>query len=504
MATFPFEEGKSILRGSNTPRAFLVGGVIIAGSRTVATVIIFIVCVSIIGALVIYDQVDATYDDAYSFEYDGYTVSQTSGSSDEGIVTIGYSVVKGDVTKAYSVGYTLTEDSRTASIKSVTGEYSVLIIPPIVKYNGVEYTVNDIGQKITGADSSNPNQTLTRFVLAADDSTGVGIQKNAFTYCVELSEVTIGGIVSANGSWTNQPFSGCLSLTKMDFGVIGAMPTQNAQQLIQIKSGQTVETDVLIVTAKTTSDSIVCKLINGSSLPGSVILRLAEGSVKMNTINCGNIKEIQVYSGDDIWSDNVEISALATNSSYVGDELVIKCYSHVTVAQTVGGTVTGAGTFVAGENVPVVVTPADGCVCSRLYYTLGNDEVNIENGSFIMPAGNVEIHAVFADEPVDNGISLLGQLSVSGKYATVDLTVSSDDPEKTPSFVKVFFRFSSDTSADSYAVIRSTVDCTNGPHSASMSVLYPDNKLPVECLLQVFNVQNVLLAQDVFDVTTGA
>ena len=121
-----------------------------------------------------------------------------------------------------------------------------------------------------------------------------------------------------------------------------------------------------------------------------------------------------------------------------------------------------------------------------------------------MPAGNVEIHAVFADEPVDNGISLLGQLSVSGKYATVDLTVSSDDPEKTPSFVKVFFRFSSDTSADSYAVIRSTVDCTNGPHSASMSVLYPDNKLPVECLLQVFNVQNVLLAQDVFDVTTGA
>jgi hypothetical protein len=450
------------------------------------------------------DEIGATYDDTYSFEYDGYTVSQVSGSSADGVAIIGYSLVKDGVTNAYSVGYTLTEDGRKASITNVTGEYSVLIIPPIVKYNGAEYTINDIGQKITGADSTNPNQTLTRFVLAADDSTAVGIQKNAFLYCVGLSEVFIGGTISANGSWTNQPFTGCLSLTKMDFGVIGTMPTQNAQQLIQIKSGQTVETDKLVITAKTTSDSIIGKLINGSSLPGSVVLRLAEGSVKMNTINCGNINVIQVYSGDGIWSDNVAIGDLATTTNYVADGLVIQCYSHATIAQTNGGTVTGAGTYVAGETVMVVATPADGCVCSRLYYTLGNDEVNIENGSFVMPAGDVVIHAEFTDGPVNNGIILSGQLSVSGKYATLDLTVSNDDPEKVPSFVKVFFKFTGDSSADAYAMIRSTIDCTNGPHSVSMSVLYPDNKQPVECLIQVFNSQNVLLTQDVCSVLMGA
>ena len=108
---------------------------------------------------------------------------------------------------------------------------------------------------------------------------------------------------------------------------------------------------------------------------------------------------------------NVEVSAVFTANAY-----------SITVVQPTGGTVSASATSAtAGTTVKLTATPAEGYTLD--YFTLDGERIN--GDTFIMPARNVEVSAVFTA----NAYSITvvqpagGTVSASATFATAGTTI---------------------------------------------------------------------------------
>ena len=108
---------------------------------------------------------------------------------------------------------------------------------------------------------------------------------------------------------------------------------------------------------------------------------------------------------------NVEVSAVFTANAY-----------SITVVQPTGGTVSASATFAtAGTTIELAATPAEGYTLD--YFTLDGERIN--GDTFIMPARNVEVSAVFTA----NAYSITvvqptgGTVSASATFATAGTTI---------------------------------------------------------------------------------
>ena len=287
--------------------------------------------------VVIADNADATDD--YSFVYDGYTVTQTGSSVHDGMTWIEYSIDDGVAQKAYAVGYVLNEGNKTATLgddgenKAVTGQYGKLIIPPIVRYAGNDYTVNAISMNFLATAGADHDEDLISFVLAAGDSTSVTVSGKAFWKYDSLTDATIGGIVSGDISGSAL-FLVCPALEAINLGSAGTI----GQNLCNIS---TPDTENLTITMKTTSTTDITQALYYQETGKNVILRLSEGSVKAARMNLNNISSVEVHDLGTLWSESVSINSLA--NTFVGSgEPSITCY-HV---------------FGAGDAVVAPATPS--------------------------------------------------------------------------------------------------------------------------------------------------
>ena len=287
----------------------------------------------------------ASWDLAYSFVYGGYTVSQTGSSVHDGMTWIEYSIDDGVTQKAYTVGYVLNEGNKTAVLgndgdtKAVTGQYAKLIIPPVVRYSGDDYTVNGISMNFLATSNPEHDEDLVSFVLAADDSTQVTVSEKAFWRCDSMTDATIGGTVSKDGN--GALFLVCPALEAINIGSAG---TFGGQSLCNISAP---DTENLIITMKTTSATDITCPLYYQETGKNVILRLSEGSVKAARMNFAagettNIVSIQVHDLGALWSENVTAGSLANVLVVTEIQPPVTCY-HV---------------FGAGEAVAAPATPS--------------------------------------------------------------------------------------------------------------------------------------------------
>ena len=123
-----------------------------------------------------------------------------------------------------------------------------------------------------------------------------------------------------------------------------------------------------------------------------------------------------------------------------------------------------------------------------------DEETEITGTSFKMPAADIQLHAVFKAPDVE----IVSNLIKSGAYASLSLTVTkSSEATYDPSKIRVQFRFSNGQSADSFSMIESTIDCSTKPYVATLSSLHPEGKQPVECLIEVFGSDNVMIGSKI-------
>ncbi len=113
---------------------------------------------------------------------------------------------------------------------------------------------------------------------------------------------------------------------------------------------------------------------------------------------------------------NVEVSAVFTANAY-----------SITVVQPTGGTVSASATFAtAGTTIELAATPAEGYTLD--YFTLDGERIN--GDTFIMPARNVEVSAVFTANAYSitvvqpTGGSVAASATSAAAGTTVELTAN--------------------------------------------------------------------------------
>ena len=269
------------------------------------------------------DDSSADPVDGYSFSYNGTTVTQTACNVDNenSLVWISYSIDDGSTIKSYSVGYTLNDTAKTATVgvdtinrntvKCVNGDYSNLIIPPVIKYNSNVYTINKIGPNIFGTSLNNTDEPLIQdsvvesFVLAAEPTTEIKANSKAFNMCTELTDIIVyGRFTGKYGTPAEAMVYMCQKVTNLTFGEVTTVSFSNGLVFYGADPNHP-ETDSLTVTVKTINEgsqaaqrSAIPKLTNKTYQDFTVILRLAAGSVKLNSLTVTNLNQVQFYEGD--------------------------------------------------------------------------------------------------------------------------------------------------------------------------------------------------------------
>ena len=130
----------------------------------------------------------------------------------------------------------------------------------------------------------------------------------------------------------------------------------------------------------------------------------------------------------------------------------------VTVAETENGTVTADKAEAAeGETVTLTVTPAEGYLLDALTVMNGEDEVEVVDNAFTMPAGNVTVTATFAEiPPVVSTITFeqVDNATIVVKAAGDEIVSGAEVAEGTEITIEV-------TPAEGYQVKSVTVTKTN-------------------------------------------
>lgn len=455
-------------------------------------VAVAISAVVVAGFCTIYlNTADADTTDIYSFTWNGYTVEQkgVEGTSVVGsftVTTINYSLSENGVSEEYSIGYILGDGKAIVGTPGngdkvyVNGTSSIVIIPPKVKYDGKFYVLDTINSRIAGTS----NNSVKKLCVVPPENEMITL-KNSFQGMKGITELIIDGKISVtDGNLTSK----CTSLQKIDIGSIGSCESP----LCNLTGNDNIES--LTISFKSSDDTRITKILNGVGKYNSVTLILKEGSKKALQFGLNEITKVAVHAGDPLWKSGNGISGIAEHVNSASDSLVFVAYGCATVASADNGTISvPSGKLFSGEDVDVTVQPNEGYALSRLYYTIGDEETEITGTSFKMPAADIQLHAVFKASDVE----IVSNLIKSGAYASLSLTVTkSSEATHDPSKIRVQFRFSNGQSADSFSMIESTIDCSK-PYVATLSSLHPEGKQPVECLIEVFGSDNVMIGSKI-------
>lgn len=457
-------------------------------------VAVAISAVVVAGFCTIYlNTADADTTDIYSFTWNGYTVEQkgVEGTSTVGnytVTTINYSLSGNGVNGIYSIGYILGDGKAIVGTPGnyddvyVNGTSSIVIIPPMVEYDGVSYVLDTINPRIAGT-----SNTLVEKLCVVPPENKTITLKNSFQGMKGITELIIDGKISVTGD--GNLTSKCTSLQKIDIGSIGSCESP----LCNLTGNDNIES--LTISFKSSGDTRITKILNGVGKYNSVTLILKEGSKKALQFGLNEITKVAVHAGDPLWKSGNGISEIAERVNSASDSLVFVAYGCATVASADNGTISvPSGKLFSGEDVDVTVQPNEGYALSRLYYTIGDEETEITGTSFKMPAADIQLHAVFKASDVE----IVSNLIKSGAYASLSLTVTkSSEATHDPSKIRVQFRFSNGQSADSFSMIESTIDCSTKPYVATLSSLHPEGKQPVECLIEVFGSDNVMIGSKI-------
>ena len=148
----------------------------------------------------------------------------------------------------------------------------------------------------------------------------------------------------------------------------------------------------------------------------------------------------------------------------------------VTVAETENGTVTADKAEAAeGETVTLTVTPAEGYQLETLTVMNGEEEVEVVDNAFSMPAGNVTVTATFAEiPPVLYTVTYTAQLE-NGTVAVAvgDTEINSGDAVAAGETVSITI-----TPAEGYQVESVTVETTSETETPAAGA--PAHRAPVD------------------------
>ena len=170
-------------------------------------------------------------------------------------------------------------------------------------------------------------------------------------------------------------------------------------------------------------------------------------------LNAGNNFQIPVAG---TWTLTVDKE---TMKLVISGEWALPKYT-ITVAETENGTVVADKAEAAeGETVTLTVTPAEGYQLDALTVMNGEEEIEVVDNTFTMPAGNVTVTATFAEiPPVESAVNFTAQLQ-NGTVAVFvgETEINSGDAVAAGETVSITI-----TPAEGYVVESVTVETASG------------------------------------------
>ena len=304
------------------------------------------------------------------------------------------------------VFYTVQEGKQEESIKLSTAfdaepgavKYSINVVQPANGSVAASATSATAGTTIELAATPSEGYTLDYFTLD-------GARINGNTFIMPARNVEVSAVFTANAYSITvvQPANGSVaaSATSATAGTtvkLTATPAEGYTLDYFTLDGERINGDTFIMPARNVevsavftanAYSITVVQPTGGSVAASATSATAGTTVKLTaTPSEGYTLDYFTLDGARINGDtfimparNVEVSAVFTANAY-----------SITVVQPTGGTVSASATSAAaGATIELTAIPAEGYTLD--YFTLDGERIN--GNTFIMPARNVEVSAVF-------------------------------------------------------------------------------------------------------------
>ena len=304
------------------------------------------------------------------------------------------------------VFYTVQEGKQEESIKLSTAfdaepgavKYSITVVQPANGSVAASATSATAGTTVKLTANPAEGYTLDYFTLD-------GARINGDTFIMPARNVEVSAVFTANAYSITvvQPAGGTVSAsaTSATAGTtvkLTATPSEGYTLDYFTLDGERINGDTFIMPARNVevsavftanAYSITVVQPTGGTVSASATSATAGTTVKLTANPAeGYTLDYFTLDGARINGDtfimparNVEVSAVFTANAY-----------SITVVQPTGGTVSASATFAtAGTTIELTATPAEGYTLD--YFTL--DGARIIGNTFIMPARNVEVSAVF-------------------------------------------------------------------------------------------------------------
>ena len=334
------------------------------------------------------------------------------------------------------VFYTVQEGKQEESIKLSTAfdaepgavKYSINVVQPANGSVAASATSATAGTTVKLTATPAEGYTLDYFTLD-------GARINGDTFIMPARNVEVSAVFTANAYSINvvQPANGMVSAsaTSATAGTtvkLTANPAEGYTLDYFTLDGERINGNTFIMPARNVEVSAVFTT-NAYSI---TVVQPANGTVSASATSAAAGTTIELtatpaegYTLDYFTLDgaringntfimparNVEVSAVFTANAY-----------SITVVQPTGGTVSASATSAtAGTTVKLTATPAEGYTLD--YFTL--DGARINGDTFIMPARNVEVSAVFTANAYSINVvqPANGMVSASATSATAGTTV---------------------------------------------------------------------------------
>ena len=304
------------------------------------------------------------------------------------------------------VFYTVQEGKQEESIKLSTAfdaepgavKYSINVVQPTGGSVAASATSATAGTTVKLTATPAEGYTLDYFTLD-------GERINGNTFIMPARNVEVSAVFTANAYSITvvQPTGGSVaaSATSAAAGTIielAATPAEGYTLDYFTLDGERINGDTFIMPARNvevsavfTANAYSITVVQpaGGTVSASATSAAAGTTVKLTATPAeGYTLDYFTLDGERINGDtfimparNVEVSAVFTANAY-----------SITVVQPAGGTVSASATSAAaGTTVKLTATPAEGYTLD--YFTLDGERIN--GDTFIMPARNVEVSAVF-------------------------------------------------------------------------------------------------------------
>lgn len=385
-----------------------------------------LVVISSMVVLLVNETTDAT-PASYSFTYGDYTVTQSSASVENNVVTAEYALSGGDVSCSYRITYGIQEGILTASVtderitKLGDDALEVLIIPPkVVISEGVEYSLGGLEGRTTTT-----NQLVETKVLIISTEGGrlttIGgqSQNNIIRGLSALETLVIDAAFSSTGMNTIRD---CACLSEVYIREMGT----HSNRLWSLGNSATS----FNLSFKTTSSTSTYALVTGAAN-----VKLLSGSIKAEKLDFSNVSKVLLDSAD--WSSTVTLNDLANEVTTGNAEIEFYGSSQstsYTVAIAQNQTGVSVSTDSASENdvVTITLTPGQGKQVGEVSVVKEDNGVvqttvdaqNPNVYTFVMPASNVIVSATFEDIPVA-AVTIVPTNNTVAKGASTIVTISA-------------------------------------------------------------------------------